>query len=148
MAVDRNTHAPPPVQPQPSGVVDAYWLFATRACGAYPPPTVNSGKWLVFVPRSAVDALWATIKAATESGLLGDSAKVSTARPNPNAREPDQHVICIYTYDWTDQGDVRRVRQTLRDLGVVRKIPYKADQETLAGKYAVRGSRRISKYYA
>jgi len=56
-------------------------------------------------------------------------------------------VICVYTYDWTDKEDVKRIRQELRDLGITRKIPYKADRETLSGKYAIRGDKRISKYF-
>jgi hypothetical protein len=32
-------------------------------------------------------------------------------------------------------------------LGVVNKIPYKSDEDTLSGKYRITGHRRISKYY-
>lgn len=90
---------------------------------------------------------WDKIKRATEDGKLGSSAKVSTARPNPNAKDPNAKVICVYTYDWTDEKDAKRVREELRRLGISSKIPYKADNDTFAGKYANRGSTRISKYY-
>ena len=132
---------------KPSEVVDAYWIFAERESGGYPDATENSGKWLIFVPVRQVDVVWAKIKRATEEGKLGGSAKVATARPNPNATNPATKVICVYTYDWTDEKDVRRIRQELRNLGIVAKIPYKADQDTDAGKYAPRGGARISKYY-
>jgi len=56
-------------------------------------------------------------------------------------------VICVYTYDWTDERDARRVRQELRHLGVTKKIPYKSDKDTLAGKYATRGQKPIGKYF-
>ena len=56
-------------------------------------------------------------------------------------------MICVYTYDWTDEEDVRRIREVLRELGFVKKIPYKADQETRAGRYAASGEGRVSKYY-
>lgn len=72
---------------------------------------------------------------------------MSTARPNPNATDSSTKVICVYTYDWTDQEDVMRIRQQLRDLGVTSKIPYKADEDTYAGRYRNRGNKRISKYY-
>jgi len=91
--------------------------------------------------------VWAKIKKATEEGKLGDSAKVATAKPNPNATNQATKVICVYTYDWTDEKDVKRVREELRILGITNKIPYKADEDTLSGKYRVRGDTRISKYY-
>ncbi len=49
-------------------------------------------------------------------------------------------VICVYTYDWTDEADVRRVRQELRALGITSKIPYKTDDDTNAGRYSSQGS--------
>jgi hypothetical protein len=82
-----------------------------------------------------------------EEGRLGGSAKVSTAKPNPLSKDPRKRVICVYTYDWTDEEDVRRIREELRKLGVVNKIPYKSDGDTLSGKYRITGHRRISKYY-
>jgi hypothetical protein len=91
--------------------------------------------------------VWIRIKHATEHGRLGDSAKVATAKPNPNASDPVTKVICVYTYDWTDKADVSRIRDELRALGIVSKIPYKADRDTLTGRYARRGHKRISKYY-
>lgn len=138
---------PAAADPKPSHVTDAYWLHAERKSGTYPVASKNRGKWLVFVPLSEIDEVWAKIKLATEEGRLGSSAKVASARPNPNAKTPGTNVICVYTYDWTDEGDVMRVRQELRQLGIASKIPYKADEDTYAGRYAVRGHKRISKYY-
>ncbi|MCE9591487.1 MAG: DUF1917 domain-containing protein [Planctomycetes bacterium] len=132
---------------QPSQVTDVYWLSTVRNVGTYPAHTERGGKWLIFVPVMNLDAVWAKIKDATEKGLLGGSAKAATAMPNRNAKNPDTKVICVYTYDWTDEEDVRRIRGTLRELGIVTKIPYKADNDTHAGSYANRGHRRISKYY-
>jgi len=103
---------------QPSQVTGEYWLFAERKNGSYPAPTVNGGKWLIFIHRCEIDAWWATIKTATEQGSFGRSAKVSTAKPKPNVSGPSEHVICVYTYDCNDFDDVRRIRQALRDLGV------------------------------
>jgi hypothetical protein len=132
---------------KPSEVTDVYWLYAMREKGEYNKGTDRSGKWLVFVDAKNIDEVWAKVKKATEEGRLGDSAKVATAKRNPNAGNSDAKVICVYTYDWADEKDVRRVREELRKLGVTNKIPYKADQDTLAGKYRVRGDTRISKYY-
>ncbi|MGD0486033.1 MAG: putative phosphothreonine lyase domain-containing protein [Syntrophorhabdales bacterium] len=136
-----------PSEPRPSQVTDKYWLYAERKNGDYPAATPNSGKWLIFAPISQIDEVWIRIKHATEHGRLGDSAKVATAKPNPNASDPVTKVICVYTYDWTDKADVSRIRDELRALGIVSKIPYKADRDTLTGRYARRGHKRISKYY-
>jgi len=101
----------------------------------------------VFVPVKSVDGVWEKVKKATEEGRLGDSAKVATARPNPNAVDSSKKVVCVYTYDWTDKEDVMRIRTELRALGITWKIPYKSDEDTDKGKYRVAGHTRISKYY-
>ncbi len=59
---------------------------------------------------------------------------------------PGRHVICVYTYDWTDFEDVTRVRNELMILGFTQKLGYKTDADTLSGKYVVRGHRNICKY--
>ena len=102
---------------------------------------------MIFVPLSLVDAVWEKIRRATEEGKLGDSSKVATARSNPSATNSNTKVICVYTYDWADENDVKRIREELRQLGVTSKIQYKADHETYSGIYANRGNKRISKYY-
>jgi hypothetical protein len=128
-------------------VTDVYWIYAMRKKGEYSKLTSRSGKWLIFVNPKNVDKVWAKIKKATEEGRLGDSAKVATAKPNPLAVKTGAHVICVYTYDWTDEKDVKRIREELRKLGITNKIPYKTNEDTLSGKYRITGHRRISKYY-
>lgn len=132
-----------------SQVTDAYWIHAERKTGKYPEAeaTERSGKWLIFVPLENINEVWERVRRATEEGRLGDSAKVATARPNPNAVDPTKKVICVYSYDWKDREDVMRIRAELRALGITWKIPYKADVDTDAGKYRVAGHTRISKYY-
>ena len=84
------------------------------------------------------------ITAALNAGDLGDRAKVSTARPNPNAADPTRQVICVYTGD--DEADVWRVRDGLRRRGIVEPLGWKPDQATRDGLYQVRGHRRVSRY--
>lgn len=132
---------------KPSEVTNVYWLFAERRKGKYLSHTSRGGKWLIFVPIKDIDEVWDKIKKATEEGKLGSSAKVATGRPNPNVTNPETKVICVYTYDWTDEKDVKRIREELRKLGITNKIPYKADEDTLSGKYRITGHRSISKYY-
>ena len=132
---------------RPSQETDAYWLWAQRQQGMYPASSEeNVGKWLVFVPTPQVDAAWARIKLAVEQGQLGDTAKVATARPSPLAQNINEHVICVYTYDWTDEYDVRQIHAVLCDLGFTWPMSYKTDADTIAGKYTKRGHTQIGKY--
>jgi Domain of unknown function (DUF1917) len=132
---------------KPSKTTDTPWISALRESGEYPPHSANGGKWLIFVPLEKVDEVWDQIRIATEEGRLGGEAKVATAWQNPNAANPHTKVICVYTYDCTDEQDVRRIREALRQIGFIKKLPYKADAETLAGRYANQGNKKISKYY-
>jgi len=133
---------------RPSQVLDSYWIHAERRdLNSYPDHIDRGGKGMLFIKSSEIDEWWAKIRTATEDGLLGSSAKVATAKPNPNAASLDARVICVYTYDVEDREDCTRVREALRSLGVIWKIPYKTDEDTYAGKYARRGDRRISKRY-
>ena len=132
---------------KPSQITDVYWIYAKNDVVSYPKDTERSGKWLIFVPTDKIDAVWATIKKATEKGLLGKFSKVATAKPNPNAPTSKDKVICVYTYDYEDEKDVMRIREELRKLGIVSKIPYKTNKATLENKYSVRGNTRISTYY-
>ena len=113
----------------------------------YPDRTAQSGKWLVFVDADKVDDIWRKVKLAVEDGMWGDRAKVSTAKPNPNAQNPNLRVICVYSYNYEDIEDVQRIREQLRCLGVTEKIAYKANEDTRAGKYRDKGHRRISKFF-
>jgi len=132
---------------KPSEVTEAYWIYAISKKGEYPKPTARSGKWLIFIDKKDVDDVWTKTKKATEEGKLGGSSKVATAKLNPLATDPNKKVICVYTYDWADEKDVKRVREELRKLGIMEKIPYKSDEDTLAGKYRITGHKNISKYY-
>lgn len=136
-----------PNAPRPMTVADAWWVYARRK-GKIQSPSERSGKWLVFVPRGRANELWERIAQATTDGKLGPSAKCGTARENPNAPDQSETVICVYTPDFDDTDNVMRIREALRELGVTRRIPYKLDSTTLAGRYSVRGDRRVSALWA
>lgn len=131
----------------PSEVTEVRWIYAIRAHGEYPPATERSGKWLVFAPWSEIDEVWRDIKAATETGKLGGSSKVATNMRTWMAADPENSVICVYTSDWQDEEDMTRIREELRALGITRKIAYKSDEDTLAGKYKSTGHSGFSKRY-
>lgn len=119
---------------KPSELTNRFWVYAD-APGHEKADREAVGKWLLFIPVVQVDQWWDRIKDATEAGCLGVGAKVATARPNPRAVSPETRLICVYTRDWHDRDDVRRVLGALRDLGVPWKLAYKTDAATAAGVY-------------
>lgn len=121
----------------------AAWLYAE-------PPTKPPyhatlvGKWQLFIPRTAIDEVWADLASAVERGELGISAKVSTAQPNPNAHDPNTHVAILYAADWRDLDDLRQMLRRIRDAGIAQHVYFKRDRETLASQYSSRGKRNVS----
>ncbi len=131
----------------PSQVTETSWIYTFRKVGDYPRSTLRSGKWLVFINVKEIDIVWKKIKIATEKGLLGNETKVATAVNNPYAKNQDEKVICIKTYNIDDIDDVMRIRQELRNLGIEKKIPYKLDIKTRQNIYGVNGETKISSYF-
>ncbi|NLA39442.1 MAG: DUF1917 domain-containing protein, partial [Methanomicrobiales archaeon] len=103
----------------PSKTTRMYWI-AQDAPGpaARGLDDEQAGKWLIFIPPGEVDEAWKKVRDETARGMLGISAKVSTARPDPDSRD-ERAVIYVYTRDWADEAGVMRVRERLRDLGFV-----------------------------
>lgn len=127
----------------PSQITDRYWLFELYEAYRFKKPREEraSGKWLIFDHAEKIDALWELISVAVQNGHLGPSAKVSTAKPNPNAKDNDTRVICVFTEDFNDQEDVRRIEKELRALGVSNRMIYKLDRDV--GKYAHQGEQGL-----
>ncbi|KXS95513.1 hypothetical protein AC578_4624 [Pseudocercospora eumusae] len=93
---------------------------------------VTSGKWMLFPEAADLPRYWRLVATATSQGKLGPTAKSAVFDPqNPET------VICIYTYDFTDSEDVRRVLEELVEIGVCstegRRIYYKCDAYTHLG---------------
>jgi hypothetical protein len=125
----------------PTRTTTMYWII--QDAPRYRPDEVDDekvGKWLIFLEDEEVDGMWKKIRDATCRGGLGISAKVSTAKPNPDSRDT-RKVIYVYTRDWEDEGDVMRVRRQLADLGVEQRIGYKRNIETYLGEYSEKGKK-------
>lgn len=121
----------------------AGWLTANAAQKPpYDPDLV--GKWQPFIPRSAIDDVWATLAAAIERGELGISGKVSTTAADPRAHDPNAHVVILYAADWRDVDDLRRMLRRIRAAGIVQPLYFKRDRETLTSRYSDRGPRTVS----
>ena len=131
----------------PSKTTQMYWIVQD-APGSAPEAIEDehAGKWLIFQEPDGADAAWKKVRDATVAHDLGISAKVSTAKPNPDSRD-SRRVIYVYTKDWADEPDVMRVRENLRRLGFVDRIGYKRNLETFAGEYAKKG-KRVTYYSA
>jgi hypothetical protein len=131
----------------PSATTLTYWIVQD-APGSAPEAIEDekAGKWLIFQEPDNVDVVWKKIRDATVARELGISAKVSTAKPNPDSRD-SRKVIYVYTKDWADEPDVMRIREKLRELGLTDRIGYKRNIETFAGEYAKKG-KRVTYYSA
>ena len=95
-------------------------LAKAQECG------IKTGKWMLFVSQEEVDRVWALVVAGTLSGELGIDAKVATDDGSRRER-----VVCVYTQDFADQGDVKRVlcgleKKQLAGQGGLKPIYYKA----------------------
>lgn len=116
----------------PSQEYEKYWIRAENPHAKA--PVLYTGKWLLYVPVSELDNVWAQIREATENGRLGTSAKTATMVENPNARSRYK-VMCVYTHDCRDLEDVTRVLRELRSMGFNGRLYYKEDLATHAGNY-------------
>ncbi|KAK0611126.1 hypothetical protein B0T14DRAFT_571047 [Immersiella caudata] len=96
---------------------------------------VLSGKWMLFPESWRVNEVWEAVAHGTARNELGIVAKVETKGPT----EKKERLICVYTYDFRDKGDVARVLNRLRQLELVRhggrQVYYKCDAWTEIGIY-------------
>lgn len=95
--------------------------------------SLTSGKWMLFPMSDDLPLVWRLVAEATAAGKLGPCSKVGTWEPD-HVTKPT--VICIYTKDFSDLADVKRVLSNLNDLNIVNKamrINYKCDAYTHLG---------------
>ncbi|ORZ39346.1 hypothetical protein BCR44DRAFT_27021 [Catenaria anguillulae PL171] len=91
------------------------------------------GKWILFYPHAQVDQAWTRVATATAAGTLGVAAKVNTTTP-AHANGERTYVICVYTHDFNDRADVRRVLVQLFWLGLTPAGLAFHDEEGIATK--------------
>jgi hypothetical protein len=100
---------------------------------------VTCGKWMLFPSPHEVDAVWEQVARGTWEGRLGIAAKVATAVELPGdggggeadsykskGKEKDRdtgwgqtRLICVYTSDFADKEDVKRVLLGIKQLGLL-----------------------------
>ncbi|KAL7620024.1 hypothetical protein AAE478_010573 [Parahypoxylon ruwenzoriense] len=95
---------------------------------------VRCGKWMIFCPVFQVNEAWETVAKATVNNELGIAAKVA---PRSTSDKRADRLICVYTANFSDTKDVRRVAEKLKQLGLVqpraRPLYYKPDVYTYLG---------------
>ncbi|KAI9758529.1 MAG: hypothetical protein M4579_003021 [Chaenotheca gracillima] len=95
----------------------------------------TTGKWMLFPVASSINSIWNPVAEATANNTLGTAAKVATATEESSDRGP--RLVCVYTKDFADVEDVKRVLERLVELGVVQTgrkgIYYKCDAYTHLG---------------
>ena len=78
-----------------------------------------TGKWLLFVGPADVDYTWGKVARGTAENKLGVAAKVAVnAGEDGSGRE---RLICVYTKDFGDKDDIKRVLKKLKELGLLRR---------------------------
>lgn len=96
---------------------------------------VTSGKWMFFPLPEDVDRVWTIVAEGTARGELGSMAKVAA---DEGKGDRVGRLICVYTRDFSDQEDVKRVLLGLVDKGLVdygrgaRGIYYKCGEYAFA----------------
>lgn len=119
--------------PRPSDVSDEFWIYADSPTSS--PNFERTGKWTVFSNPEVHDANWEKIRGATISGELGYSAKAATAKCNPLQGASRSLLICVYTNDYENFEDLKRVLIALRHLGFMERLSYKSNNDTRARRY-------------
>lgn len=82
----------------------------------------TNGKWMLFLSRDSVDAVWSRVATAVKNGNLGCAAKVA-----PALEAEGGILICVYVNDFQDRKQVARVLRALEKLHNVQKISFKPD---------------------
>lgn len=93
-----------------------------------------AGKWIVQTANESVDSLWESV-----SDLVDSNEIIQTKVATEHGRREygaEKHAIIVYTPNYFDMSDVRRVRDLLTEyVGVERKLPYKPEYYTHKGIY-------------
>lgn len=111
---------------KPSQANIGYWVEAKRQTMGKA-VTARAGQWIIATSLAEIDALWMTIKTATEFGKLGYKSKAGTLSRQGGTDQVDR-VILVKTVDADDVADVARVRAMLIELGVRGELRYERDQ--------------------
>jgi hypothetical protein len=117
----------------PNKVTRDNYLYANSDCDNSFLPNKYSGKYCIKLDMSKMDSCWKKIALATQEGKLGPKSISSTRCVNPRfVEESNQNlgVIMVFTNDFKNKVDLKRIRDYLKFLGFKDPIPYKTDEAT------------------
>lgn len=90
---------------------------------------MTSGKWMLFPSEQSAPGVWKRVVTAVIEGKLGVGAKIATDDGGKGSR-----LICLYTKDFSDEADVKRVVQQMEKSNLLpgegRSVYYKCDAYT------------------
>ena len=95
--------------------------------------------WLLYYDTGyKIDEKWETIAKATVKDELGTQAKVSPFEDTRRGQElyDNQHVVGVYTKDFTNKKDVNGIEDKLRKLNNKCRMSYKPYVYTQIGVYS------------
>ena len=78
----------------------------------------TAGKWMLFPRPDNVNRTWKLVAKGVANGELGMAAKVAT---DDGLNDGKGRLICVYTKDFSDLQDVKRVLIRLVELGLVKR---------------------------
>ena len=109
------------------------WIYAKQIENPYKELDRNKiGKWMLFIPEEHIHDIWCKICDGVKSKNIWE------AKVNPKAHLKDDYVIIVYTYNFEDRKDVKRVLDylTKNNLTLNKTIYYKTDLQTKQKIYA------------
>jgi len=80
----------------------------------------TTGKWMLFPTVEDVDYVWGKVAKGTAEGELGVAAKVAAMENGGEGDGGGRRLICVYTKDFGDAEDVKRVLLGLKEMGLLR----------------------------
>ena len=78
---------------------------------------VVDGKWMMFPPAEDLNWVWETVCEGIVNGELGYAAKVAAKTEQDDDR--GNRLICVYTEDFDDRKELRKVVAALKKKGLV-----------------------------
>lgn len=102
-------------QARPSQISGAYWLEAKAPPGARPGPTARAAALRAETDVATVDALWASLRTATQAGQLGYKAKVAAAASR-HSEHSERRELRVLLADREDAQEIARLQAALQAL--------------------------------
>ena len=112
----------------------AYWLNVFY--GKITKPSYKEGKWMLFVKEENLEDCWNKLLEGMNKKVF-TTMKCSIPNENNPHNVPGVAAIMVYTYDYQDTEDIKKVLKFLLDNGLDygEELQYKADYQTRQSKY-------------